>query len=167
MVSELGDAFEEGLLPHSRSLESGEAALEEERRLCYVAMTRARRRLALVHAATRTVGGMVGMPRQASRFLHEIPGDVIARQSRLHGGYSPPERGGGPHEALGTGDGDRARRPPPPRLEPGLLVRHEMFGLGRVVRLEGRGAGTKVRVRFHLAGERLLVVEYAGLVPVD
>jgi DNA helicase-2/ATP-dependent DNA helicase PcrA len=164
-------AFEEGLLPHGRSIEAGESALEEERRLCYVAITRARKRFALTYAQTRTVGGMLGSPRSPSRFLAEIPPKVLEHRSTW-AERGPPEYGA---PAVPDWPADPAReresRPAPesPAMEltAGQLVRHALFGVGRVIRLEGRGPGRKARIRFTTAGERLLVVEYAGLTPVD
>ena len=173
--------FEEGLLPHIRSLDGGENALEEERRLCYVAITRARKRLVILHAATRTVAGVLGSPRMPSRFLEEIPPEVM-QQTVFPEPHDPwshtPGRG---RDAAAPRGGESRRqedvpdlddpvpRPDPaaPDLEVGQLVRHELFGLGRVSALEGRGPGRKVRVRFTTAGERLLVLEYAGLTAVD
>ncbi len=164
--------FEEGLLPHSRSLDGGRNALEEERRLCYVAITRARKRLVILHAATRTVAGVLGSPRMPSRFLEEIPPEVIQQTvfPETHDLWSHDPGGDESRLQADIPDlADPAPRPDPaaPDLEVGQLVRHELFGIGRVSALEGRGPGRKVRVRFTTAGERLLVLEYAGLTPVD
>lgn len=166
-------AFEEGLLPHGRSIEAGEDALEEERRLCYVAITRARKQLVLVHADTRTSGGMVGVPRMPSRFLREIPPSLLEHHTSRGrfggGGLAPRESAAGRSDTQWTDDVPEFREPQAAtqELEAGQLVRHEMFGVGRVLRVEGRGPGRKVRIRFTTCGERLLVVEYANLTVVN
>ena len=189
-------AFEEGLLPHHRSLDSGERAIEEERRLCYVAITRARKELALIHAASRTSAGWTNHARMPSRFLNEFPPSLLEHQNRAFPARSTPHHD---HEATSHSSGPFGTRDPGMRqtstarsttssvsssrssssrsssssssssegLDVGQLVRHELFGLGRVLRLEGRGPGRKVRIHFNTAGERLLVVEYANLTLVN
>ena len=139
--------LEEGLFPHSRSRDD-EAELEEERRLCYVGMTRARTRLVLTSAARRRVFGDY-QPTEPSRFLEEIPQELIEQapgpppdQGSLHQHYEfrtdPYGRGSR------TGGRPRPREdaaPPPfryeeedqsssPALRPGARVRHAQFGLG-------------------------------------
>ena len=72
--------FEDGLLPHKRSLDDGgPEAIEEERRLCYVALTRARKRFAMINTLYRRWGGAMASPREPSRFRDEIPSEVIER----------------------------------------------------------------------------------------
>jgi DNA helicase II / ATP-dependent DNA helicase PcrA len=148
--------LEEGLLPHARSL-GAPAALEEERRLCYVGMTRARRLLCLSHARTRQLFGQRRLA-QPSRFLSEIPRDSLA-----------------PGAEVGHAEDAPVARPvwapvsvpaPPPAgpWRPGARVRHPLFGLGTVLRAEGHGDDQKLTVSF-AAGAKRLVARYAGLEP--
>ena len=146
-VSMIG--MEEGIFPHSRSIEEG--GLEEERRLCYVGMTRARERLTFTHASARSLYGnrSYNLP---SRFLDELPAGEVARD-RLRpaswGGYGAPASSGvAPKETL-------------PDLETGDSVRHGTLGEGVVTRVEPGGV---VTVRFAGdGGERRLMLEYAPL----
>jgi DNA helicase-2/ATP-dependent DNA helicase PcrA len=156
--------LEEGLLPHSRSL-TGEEALEEERRLCYVGMTRAMERLHLSWARSRQVFGQRRLT-QPSRFLAEIPKDLLERSG---GAYRPgptaPRRAPWRPEAH-----DVAPNPPgldTPDLRPGARVRHPLFGVGTVLRREGDGDDLKVTVSFPGAGTKKLVARFAGLSTVD
>jgi DNA helicase-2/ATP-dependent DNA helicase PcrA len=157
--------LEEGLLPHSRSL-SGEEALEEERRLCYVGMTRAMERLHLSWARSRQVFGQRRLS-EPSRFLAEIPEEGLERSGGL---FRLPRREGGsstrptPPPAAGTGSGD-----PAPTgvaaggMRPGARVRHPLFGVGTVLRREGDGDDLKVTVSFPGVGAKKLVARFAGL----
>jgi DNA helicase-2/ATP-dependent DNA helicase PcrA len=139
--------MEEGIFPHSRSIE--EQGIEEERRLCYVGLTRAQERLVLTHAAGRTLWGSrnYNLP---SRFLDELPQDDIHRE-RLRpsswGSYGSPA----PSARPGYGA----------ELSTGDAVRHASLGEGIVTRIE---AGGIVTVRFADDGaERRLMLEYAPL----
>jgi len=139
--------LEEGIFPHARSIE--EQGLEEERRLAYVGMTRAKERLVLTHASARSLYGSrsYNLP---SRFLDELPDDKVERQ-RLKpaswSGYGSP-----------TGV---APRPDTPTLSTGDSVRHETLGEGVVTAME---AGGVVTVRFAADGtERRLMLDYAPL----
>jgi DNA helicase-2/ATP-dependent DNA helicase PcrA len=141
--------MEEGIFPHSRSIE--EQGIEEERRLCYVGMTRAQERLTLLHASSRMLRGMRdhNLP---SRFLDEVPESHVERE-RLRpaswSGYNAPRRSQiAPQEHV-------------PDLSTGDSVRHSTLGEGVVVRIEPGGL---VTVRFADDGsERKLVLEYAPL----
>jgi DNA helicase II / ATP-dependent DNA helicase PcrA len=138
--------MEEGIFPHSRSLE--EQQLEEERRLCYVGMTRAQERLTLTHASGRSLYGSrsYNLP---SRFLDELPGDVERERLRPASWASY-----GARAAI-------APRTDVPELSTGDAVRHGTLGEGIVTRIE---AGGVVTVRFADDGaERRLVLEYAPL----
>jgi len=138
--------LEEGLFPHIRA--SGDPkALEEERRLFYVGMTRAKKRLYLSFAESRRFSYQTSS-RQPSRFLAEIPdGDLDgARLSR--GG--PVNPAGSPRSSRGS-------------LRPGVLVRHDKFGEGRIVEATGSGPDRKVTVLFRKAGRKRLVAQYAKL----
>ena len=136
--------MEEGLFPHQRSLE--EDAEDEERRLCYVGMTRARERLTLTHAHSRTIFGARGY-NLPSRFLSELPQGEIERQRET--GWSRPA-------AAGAATPDR----PIPALSVGDEVRHATLGDGIVIGLEA----DVVAIRFRDDGsERRLVLGYAPL----
>jgi DNA helicase II / ATP-dependent DNA helicase PcrA len=139
--------LEEGIFPHVRSIE--EQGLEEERRLAYVGMTRAKERLVLTHASARSLYGSrsYNLP---SRFLDELPDDKVERQ-RLKpaswSGYGSP-----------TGVAPRSDAP---TLSTGDSVRHETLGEGVVTAME---AGGVVTVRFAADGtERRLMLDYAPL----
>ncbi|HEY6102390.1 MAG TPA: UvrD-helicase domain-containing protein [bacterium] len=136
--------LEEGLFPHARSLEE-EGGLEEERRLCYVGMTRAKQRLYISHARNRTIFGTT-TPAVASRFLDEIPPELIARAQK-----APPP------EAVWPGE-DREV----PSFAAGDQVRHATFGEGRVLEVEGAGVRAVVTVKFAL-GVKRLALGYAPL----
>jgi DNA helicase-2/ATP-dependent DNA helicase PcrA len=140
--------MEEGVFPHARSLE--EQGLEEERRLCYVGLTRAQERLTLTHASSRSLWGSksYNLP---SRFLDELPGERIERD-RLRPtswfSYGAPERSRAPERDL-------------PSLSTGDSVRHSTLGEGVVTRIERDGT---VTIRFAEDGaERRLMLEYAPL----
>jgi DNA helicase II / ATP-dependent DNA helicase PcrA len=144
---------EEGLLPHGRNLDKDEA-LEEERRLCYVGMTRARDRLLLSWAQSRQVFGRRSSSRP-SRFLAEI---------RSHGGrlsqVALPARAASTPittERQPSGSGGLVYRP-------GLVVRHALFGSGTVLRVDGQGEDAKLTVSFSMVGTKRLVARFAGLV---
>ena len=162
--------MEEGLFPHQRSLES-HAQLEEERRLCYVGMTRAKQRLYLTNAESRRLHREERHP-SPSRFLREVPSELVEevrlgghRASPRAGESRWPRRGGGrwgggfaPGEAAASG---LAAEDHPFTL--GQRVRHGKFGEGVVLSLEGDGAHARVHVNFAAAGAKWLVVAYANL----
>jgi len=141
--------MEEGIFPHSRSIE--EQGVEEERRLCYVGMTRAKERLTLLHASSRMLygGRSHNLP---SRFLDEVPDKHVERE-RLR-----------PTSWSGYGSPRLSRVVPQedvPNLATGDSVRHSTLGEGVVVRVE---AGGMVTVRFADDGsERKLMLDYAPL----
>jgi DNA helicase-2/ATP-dependent DNA helicase PcrA len=151
--------LEEGLFPGQRSMEDA-ARLEEERRLAYVGLTRARRKLTLTYAESRRLHGMemLGTP---SRFLREIPAALLQevrpraglRQPAWGGNNAARIRGGGP--AIDV-----------PALKLGQRVRHASFGAGIVVDAEGSGAHARVQVNFEDGGAKWLVLAYANLAPV-
>jgi DNA helicase-2/ATP-dependent DNA helicase PcrA len=155
--------LEEGLLPHSRSLTTPEG-LEEERRLCYVGMTRAKGVLHLSWARSRQVFGQRRLT-EKSRFIEEVPAELIERSGGL---YQPALRAERPawarerpaqaaaSEPLAPGADDAA-------IRPGIKVRHPLFGVGTVLRREGDGADFKVTVSFPGVGAKKLVARYAGL----
>ena len=141
--------MEEGIFPHSRSLE--ENTLEEERRLAYVGMTRAKERLVLTHASARSLWGNRNY-NLASRFLDELPEEGVERERLRPASWSSYASSGG---------GAIAPREDVPELSTGDTVRHETLGEGIVTRIETGGV---VTVRF--AGEdaeRRLMLDYAPL----
>ncbi|MBK9495640.1 MAG: DNA helicase II [Xanthomonadales bacterium] len=144
---------EEGLFPGQKSMEDT-ARLEEERRLAYVGITRARQQLVLTYAETRRIHGMDtwGAP---SRFLREIPSAVL-REVRPRVQVSRPafaQRTAihGVSESMPAG------------LKLGSSVRHGNFGDGVIIDVEGSGAHARVHVQFELAGSKWLVLAYAKL----
>jgi DNA helicase II / ATP-dependent DNA helicase PcrA len=145
--------LEEGLFPHQRS--SGDLdSLEEERRLCYVGMTRAMRELYLTYAEQRRLHGIDSYG-QASRFLKEIPPEVI-EEVRPRVQVSRP---------LAAGR-FRAEEPSAPGVRLGARVRHGKFGEGVVLNVEGNGAQARVQVSFERQGTKWLMVQYANLEPL-
>src|SRR5215212_1537312 len=171
--------LEEGLFPHSRSSEDQEE-LEEERRLCYVGMTRAQSQLVLTSAARRRVFGEY-QSTEPSRFLDEIPAELVERftptfssahQSTFsHDHYAfrtnPYGRGGkGPRVREGKAtykyeEEDQSA----PSLRSGMRVRHAQFGVGTVVSVEEHNDDMKITVRFNLVGVKKLLAKYARLEP--
>jgi DNA helicase II / ATP-dependent DNA helicase PcrA len=138
--------MEEGVFPHARSLE--EQGLEEERRLAYVGLTRAKERLTLTHASSRSLWGSRGY-NLPSRFLDELPQDQIERE-RLR-----------PSSWSGYGAPTVSVRRDVPDLSTGDSVRHSTLGEGIVTRIEADGT---VTVRFADDGvERRLMLDYAPL----
>jgi DNA helicase-2/ATP-dependent DNA helicase PcrA len=155
--------LEEGALPHARSQASNEA-LEEERRLCYVGMTRAKHQLSLSWAQSRQVFGQRRRS-EPSRFLSEIPREGLIVTGEASVGYEPMPQPRRPAR------GERYYVPEPPAapgfasgaLRPGVKVRHPLFGLGTVLRTDGSGDDLKLTVSFAGAGAKRLVARYAGL----
>jgi len=148
---------EDGVFPHSRSIDEGN--LEEERRLCYVGLTRARQLLTLTYARRRSLFGSqgAGIP---SRFLGEIPDHLVERHST-----APVATGWGRGASLGggfgvTGDAPAGRPSPPVELTVGDDVVHASFGEGVVTAVE---PGNVVVVRFRGGGDRKLMADYAPI----
>jgi DNA helicase-2/ATP-dependent DNA helicase PcrA len=170
--------LEDGLFPLSRALETP-AGTEEERRLAYVAVTRARERLYLSWARMRRRGGQL-MPGMASRFLAAIPPTVSEeRRSSAAFGADAWRRATGParrpswlgeapaarYATTTTDSAPESESQDAPRYVKGERVRHRKFGSGIIRGLVGRGKELKVEVQFDEAehGTKLLVVQYAGL----
>ncbi len=145
--------LEEGLFPHQHSLEDP-SRLEEERRLCYVGMTRARKQLVLTQAELRRLHGNEHYT-SPSRFLGEIPEELI-QEIR-----AKPAVASHPSPRLATGL--PAQEPPPDGMRLGSRVRHGTFGDGVVLRYEGQGPHARVQVNFEAAGTKWLVIGYANL----
>ncbi|WP_028707308.1 DNA helicase PcrA [Propionicicella superfundia] len=157
--------MEDGIFPHQRSLGERDE-LEEERRLAYVGITRARRRLYLTRATVRTV---FGQPQYnpPSRFLEEIPAHLLdwRRLGSLAGGWASrsAERQGTTRTSFG-GFGSRAPEPKAvPSLVAGDRVLHTTFGLGTVVAASGAGENLRVDVDFGSAGTKRLSVRHAPM----
>jgi len=168
--------LEEGLFPHSRST-AEEDDLEEERRLCYVGMTRARQRLVLTGAARRRVFGeyQASLP---SRFIAEVPARLLdavspasqpISQGRLRYEYRPDPYGQGrrpdrarEHEAVyhAYEDEDQSTGM---ALRPGSRVRHPLFGVGSVIGVEALDDDAKLVVRFSGIGQKTLRAKFARL----
>jgi DNA helicase-2/ATP-dependent DNA helicase PcrA len=156
--------MEEGVFPHVRAIE--EQGVEEERRLCYVGMTRAMRRLHLTWTQSRQVFGQRRLA-EPSRFLTEIPRDRVELSSTGSGStgrslYAPKP----PRVYEGAPKPDTVVAPTAAQLEelrPGVRVRHPLFGVGTVIRREGGGEDLKLTVSFPGAGAKRLVARYAGL----
>ncbi|MFO1345506.1 MAG: 3'-5' exonuclease [Rhodocyclaceae bacterium] len=165
--------LEQGLFPHENSAQEREG-LEEERRLMYVAVTRARKRLYLSWAQTRMLHGQTRYC-VASSFFDEIPDELlrrinpvtVAQSSRPT--YEAPRAGGGwSRPAAASGTGEVSGRPQgglPNGLKIGMNVQHAKFGMGVIVSAEGRGAEARVQVNFMDAGMKWLLLEYAKLTP--
>ncbi|WP_298037345.1 UvrD-helicase domain-containing protein [uncultured Desulfuromonas sp.] len=159
--------MEEGLFPHSRS---GDDDVEEERRLCYVGMTRAMEKLHLCHARRRRVYGDFQF-NPPSRFLAEIPGHLLDRpepalqKSAGHNLASLFEQIEPDLEEDPFEEDVRVVPDAEEGLRIGLKVRHVKFGVGTVRRIEGKGDNQKVTVYFKTVGPKKLLLRFAGLEP--
>jgi DNA helicase-2/ATP-dependent DNA helicase PcrA len=171
--------LEEGLFPHSRSSDDLEE-LEEERRLCYVGMTRARARLVLTGAARRRIFGEY-QSSEPSRFIDEVPAELVDRITPS--ARASPYQGNFPHYEFRTNPygrgrrGSRTQEEAPAyayededqstglRLRPGMRVRHPHFGVGSVISVEALADDTKLVVRFADIGQKTLRAKYARLEP--
>jgi DNA helicase-2/ATP-dependent DNA helicase PcrA len=145
---------EEGLFPHAMSAEDPDR-LAEERRLCYVGMTRAMEQLYLAYAESRRLHGTETYP-LPSRFLREIPTSVI-EEVRSRPAVSRPYLAPAAPWPAGQSVGG---------LLLGQRVAHPKFGEGVVLNAEGQGASARVQVHFEGAGSKWLVLAYANLQPV-
>ena len=150
--------LEEGLFPHQRSVEEP-GRLEEERRLCYVGMTRARKELVLTYAEVRRLYGSEHYT-SPSRFLGEIPPALID-EVRSQGSVTRPAWRG----ADASGDATLHTGTPGKgtNLRLGTRVQHAKFGEGVVLVIEGQGEHARVQVNFNGAGSKWLVLAYANL----
>jgi DNA helicase-2/ATP-dependent DNA helicase PcrA len=170
--------LEEGLFPHARSAEDA-AELEEERRLCYVGMTRARRKLVLTGASRRRWYGDYRAS-SPSRFIEEVPAELMERieprvpsfyQQNLSPGYeyraNPYRRPRGPErvrqEAASYRYEDEDQSRGGSALEAGTRVRHQQFGVGTVVSVEPMDGDAKLVVKFPGVGVKRLLAKYAKL----
>ena len=153
--------LEEGLFPHQRSIDDPQG-LEEERRLCYVGLTRARRKIYLTHAEQRRLHGRDRFS-SPSRFIREIPRELLEDIRPTISVYRPIYRRESPRqEAAPMPRRERLREEAPP-MRLGQRVRHGKFGDGIVLDCEGRGAHARVQVNFEHSGTKWLVLAYANL----
>ena len=146
--------MEDGLFPHQRSVDDAAGRLEEERRLCYVGMTRAREQLCLCYAEIRRMHGSQNFCRP-SRFIDEIPAGFLEEVRPRTASRQPwvPAR---PTPVAGSVDEEL-----PFKL--GQTVVHPKFGQGAVMAFEGSGEHLRVHVNFPQAGAKWLVLTYANL----
>ncbi|TGG91532.1 DNA helicase II [Natronospirillum operosum] len=142
--------MEEGLFPHQRSSADPER-LEEERRLCYVGITRAEQQVFITHAESRRLYGQDSF-NPVSRFVREIPAE-LRTDIRINLQLSMPGSTSGGVSALGQ----------PPAIPLGALVRHPIFGDGVVLQFEGQGPNATVQVNFDGEGIKQLVYQFAKL----
>jgi DNA helicase-2/ATP-dependent DNA helicase PcrA len=148
--------LEEGLFPHENSMSEYDG-VEEERRLAYVAITRARRRLYLTHAQSRMLHGQLRY-NVASRFLDEVPAGMLQWLSPKHANFAAE-----PEALAGRNAAERIRDGVGWRI--GQSVKHSRFGLGIIIDAEGRGTDARVQVNFRDGGVKWLALEYAKLQP--
>ncbi|MGI8873409.1 MAG: 3'-5' exonuclease, partial [Egibacteraceae bacterium] len=142
--------MEDSVFPHHRAL-GDPAELEEERRLCYVAMTRAEQRLYLTNAWRRTLfGGTHANP--PSRFLREVPPELVDQRKTQRGGPSrrAAQRIAEEDDSVDVGVGDR--------------ILHSRFGPGQVLELSGPAGSEEALIRFDESGTKRLLLAYAPLV---
>lgn len=142
---------EEGLFPHQRSLDQP-GRLEEERRLCYVGMTRAMEQLYLTWAEVRNLHGREQYSRP-SRFLLEIPTKLTEQIREVNKQIVTPKKQAGPFPPVDS------------HIRLGGRVKHRSFGSGTVVTIEGQGESARVQVNFEDGGNKWLVLAYANLEP--
>ncbi|MDC1527781.1 DNA helicase II [Gammaproteobacteria bacterium] len=165
--------MEEGLFPHKMSMDDL-AGLEEERRLCYVGITRARQKLYLTHAESRRMHGEENLTRP-SRFLKEIPEELVeeirmkgeVRRNSYYAGNTyagnSSYRGNTPlnHGSIGSsGGGDKVAGTD---ISLGQRVLHPKFGEGVVLNYEGNGPNARIQINFDSVGGKWLVMSYAKL----
>jgi DNA helicase-2/ATP-dependent DNA helicase PcrA len=152
--------LEDGLFPHQRSITDVQG-LEEERRLCYVGTTRAMRQLYLTYAEQRRMHGVdsYGAP---SRFIAEIPAQLVEevrpRVQVSRPTYVPAQRA-----SSTPSRGARFMDDAPGSLRLGQRVRHQKFGDGVVLNVEGQGSNARVQVNFERQGTKWLMMGYANL----
>ena len=139
--------MEESIFPHSRALFDA-AEMEEERRLCYVGMTRAREELFLYHANSRMLYGS-SLHNPPSRFLSDIDGDISAPETSTESIFKP----------IGTTDTQSYIPEPSLNAEVGARVRHQLFGVGTIVEVDG----DMLSIAFKNKGVKKLNASFAPL----
>lgn len=148
--------MEEGLFPHQRSAEE-EGRLQEERRLCYVGMTRAREQLVLSYAEQRRLYGKEIYPMPSS-FIGEIPSEFV-EEIRPRAGYSSSTSSYSGYSGVSS----MSYTDEESGLSIGQRVHHQKFGEGTILNYEGQGKSARVEVNFDQAGSKWLVLGYANL----
>ena len=157
--------MEEGLFPHARSIDDP-AGLEEERRLCYVAFTRARQQLYVTSAHQRTVYGNT-VYTTVSQFIKDIP-DHLIEQIGDRDKEHIEDRGKGDNRIIKLSEvrkKDTAQDKP--KFNPGGKVEHARFGIGTIVSVSGTGEDEELKVAFPKLGIKQFIVKYAPIKPVE
>ena len=149
--------MEEGLFPSQHAL-NDPSRLEEERRLCYVGMTRAMKQLYITYAEVRRLYGRENYT-TPSRFLQEIPSDAIEEVRTRTGGYQATWQGQQRYDS----ESSTMSASPADELTLGSRVMHDKFGEGVIMNIEGKGEHTRVQVNFEYAGIKWLVLSFAKL----
>ncbi|PCJ43571.1 MAG: DNA helicase II [SAR86 cluster bacterium] len=156
--------LEEGLFPHKMSLDT-QAGLEEERRLCYVGITRAEQKLTLSYAESRRLYGEEALTRP-SRFLGELPQELL-EEVRLQGRitrstyFNDYSKG---HDTIrASADTASSGERSADSINLGQRVKHPKFGEGIVLNYEGKGKNARVQINFDEVGGKWLVMSYARL----
>ena len=154
--------MEEGIFPHASSSYDDEG-LEEERRLCYVGMTRAMEQLFMTCARERRRFGSSSF-QSPSRFLREVPEELMDVQTSPG---APRRPRGSRRRAADSGhlDHSYAQETYDDGIQPGMRVRHSVFGLGTIDAVIGEGLDQKLKIRFDRAGIKTVMVRYANLEP--
>jgi len=153
--------MEEGLFPHIMSMDT-KKGLEEERRLCYVGMTRAKQKLYLLHAESRQLNGKTNF-RRPSRFLQEIPEELIDTNSPAKTTARSVFASEAKQSSNNNDDFSASNSNTNSRL--GQRVQHKIFGEGMIMGFEGEGEFMLVQVKFKQNGVKWLSCQYANLVP--
>jgi DNA helicase II / ATP-dependent DNA helicase PcrA len=168
--------MEEGLFPSSIAMDNGE--IDEERRLCYVGMTRAMTKLFMTHARSR-MKWSERLTQLPSRFLMEIDEEAVHRDStrRRQPAQTPSLFGGGaarkhtPRAGKAANEysqlSDESYSQVEPEFGPGTVVFHATFGRGTILSIAGSGDSAKASVVFDSVGKKTLVLKYAGLKPSE
>ncbi|MBL4681889.1 MAG: DNA helicase II [Pseudomonadales bacterium] len=151
--------LEDGLFPHQMSTEEP-GRLEEERRLCYVGITRAMKELYLTYAETRRINGSETYNR-ISRFVNEIPSELVQEVRMSNIVTKPVRQVGARRSKVLSGDVDGTD------LKLGQRIKHSKFGEGVVVNYEGQGKQARIQVNFDDEGSKWLMLAYAPLLPLD
>jgi DNA helicase-2/ATP-dependent DNA helicase PcrA len=160
--------LEEGLLPHIRALEEGESGIAEERRLTYVGITRAQRRLYLLHAFRRHLYGAPQLA-AASRFLDELPKELLETPRRPGMAAAASPRTPGAVRAAVHAHAVRANpvEIAPQRFREGMRVSHARYGAGTILKSTMTRGGEEVVIRFDASGVKIFAVGDAALEVLD
>ncbi|MBB6213950.1 DNA helicase-2/ATP-dependent DNA helicase PcrA [Anaerosolibacter carboniphilus] len=156
--------MEEGIFPISRAV-NDDRELEEERRLCYVGITRAEERLFISHAMIRTLYGRTNY-NAMSRFVQEIADDLIAMDRKEIQRKEREALAPGPGIYRGVSLGDKPKPVNPENsgeIKPGSKVKHDKFGIGTVITVKGSGEKAELTIAFDSAGIKKLALGYAPI----